>query len=353
MDDDIVFDPMIIEKMLSILKHARDSKKLCIGGTMLRADIPYYQYEMGAHWKRFMFNALKQGFDLRNYVDVLANECEEKIDYNAWWCMCMPIQVVNNHGLPLPFFIKGDDAEYGIRAAEQIMVINGVGVWHEDFKAKYGAELEYYFHRNQLVINAIHEAEGLVPVFKRFARAVGRELVFQRYFTIKNIVKAYDDFFKGYQYLNSLDGEEKHIEIRSASIKQKSHKELEERGYFVKKVYVPIEKSQKKKMMSFYGYFIPTMFYDREDRKSYRMIDMMYCSTDDFYKAREVLQYNFSTNTGFVTKLKRWEFVKAGFTIVRMFFKFMLKYKKVAKGYRENLSSLTSIESWKRRLELE
>lgn len=353
MDDDIVFDPLIIEKMLAILKYAKNPEKLCVGGTMLRLDIPYYQYEMGAHWTDFTFKALKQGFDLRNYVDVLANECEEEMDYNAWWCMCMPVSTVKTHGLPLPMFIKGDDVEYGIRAAEQIMLVNGIGVWHEDFKAKYGSELEYYFHRNQLIINAIHRIDGAMQSFRRFARAVGRELVFQRYFTIRNIVMAYDDFFKGYDNLNSLDGEKKHTELRASAVKQQSKQELEASGYPVTKVYKPLEKDTWKKMLSFYGYFIPTMFYAKEDRKGYRTIDLMYCTTDDFYKAKEVLQYNFSTNTGFVTKLRRWEFVKASFTIIRMFFKFMPKYKKVAKGYRENLSVLTGLESWQKRLELE
>ncbi|MGI6078421.1 MAG: glycosyltransferase [Fastidiosipilaceae bacterium] len=353
MDDDIVFDPSIIEKMLSILKYAKNPEKLCIGGTMLRLDIPYYQYEMGAHWTDFTFKALKQGFDLRNYVDVLANECEEEMDYNAWWCMCMPVGTVKRNGLPLPLFIKGDDAEYGIRAAKQIMVINGIGVWHEDFKSKYSSELEYYFHRNQLLINAIYGVKNIKSSFERFVRAVGKQLVFQRYPVIKNIVMAYDDFFKGYGNLNSLDGEKKHAELRASAVKQQSKVELEVNGYPVTRVYKPVEKSTWKRMMSFYGYFIPTMFYAKEDRKGYRTIDLMYCTTDDFYKAKEVLQYNFSTNTGFVTKLKRWEFVKASFTIIRMFFKFMLKYKKVAKGYRENLSVLTSLESWKKRLELE
>ena len=80
---------------------------------------------------------------------------------------------------------------------------------------------------------------------------------------------------------------------------------------------------------------------------------MVYSTMDDFYKAKEVLQYNFYTDTGFVTKLKRWEFIKASCSIVRIVFKLLLQNKKVSKGYRENLAVLTDTNNWKRRLEIE
>lgn len=353
MDDDIVFDPMIIEKMISILKYAKNPESLCIGGTMMRVDIPYYQYEMGARWAGFMFESLKQGFDLRNYVDVLANECEEEMDYNAWWCMCMPVSTVEKRGLPLPFFIKGDDVEYGLRSAEQIMVVNGIGVWHENFKAKFSSELEYYFHRNQLIISAIHRERGPLKTCKKFIRSIARQLVLQRYSVVKIIISAYEDFLKGYRYFDELDGEKKHKELRNSGIKQLSKRELEEIGYIPQKLYQPKAVSKRKKILTLYGYFTPTMFYNREDRVGYRTVDMVYSTMDDFYKAKEVLQYNFYTDTGFVTKLKRWEFIKASCSIVRIVFKLLLQNKKVSKGYRENLAVLTDTNNWKRRLEIE
>ena len=37
--------------------------------------------------------------------------------------------------LPLPLFIKCDDAEYGLRNIRHITALNGVGLWHKGFAA--------------------------------------------------------------------------------------------------------------------------------------------------------------------------------------------------------------------------
>ena len=40
------------------------------------------------------------------------------VDYNGWWMCMIPRQVAEELGQPLPLFIKWDDADYGLRAAE-------------------------------------------------------------------------------------------------------------------------------------------------------------------------------------------------------------------------------------------
>ena len=53
------------------------------------------------------------------------------VDYNAWWMCLIPRAVAEDVGLPLPLFIKWDDAEYGLRA-RGARLPHGDGARHRD-----------------------------------------------------------------------------------------------------------------------------------------------------------------------------------------------------------------------------
>ena len=142
-DDDIVFDPKMLERVLVYLSYAKN-EKLAIGGAMLRLDKPSIQYEMGSAFMGTYIAPNGRGYDVSLPIDVLRNEEQKKTTYNAWWFMCEPVSVVDEFGLPLPLFIKGDDIEYSLRTADEIMTINGLGVWHESFDSKYAGEKRTY-----------------------------------------------------------------------------------------------------------------------------------------------------------------------------------------------------------------
>ncbi|WP_022868135.1 glycosyltransferase family 2 protein [Schaalia vaccimaxillae] len=64
-------------------------------------------------------------------VDAL--ERHHQPNYTGWWGCLLPPGTVNEVGLPAPFFLKWDDAEYGLRAHRlgyDIEVLPGTGVWH-------------------------------------------------------------------------------------------------------------------------------------------------------------------------------------------------------------------------------
>jgi galactofuranosylgalactofuranosylrhamnosyl-N-acetylglucosaminyl-diphospho-decaprenol beta-1,5/1,6-galactofuranosyltransferase len=93
------------------------------------------------------------------------------VDYNGWWMCLIPVAVLRQVGLSLPFFIKWDDAEYGLRAREAgvpTVSLPGVGVWHVPWTDK-DDTLDwqaYYHHRNRLVAALLHsryERGGRLP----------------------------------------------------------------------------------------------------------------------------------------------------------------------------------------------
>ena len=76
--------------------------------------------------------------------------------------MCLiPRAVAEDVGLPLPLFIKWDDAEYGLRARSRgyrTATVPGIAIWHMSFLEKDDtSDWQAYFHyRNRLVAAALH-----------------------------------------------------------------------------------------------------------------------------------------------------------------------------------------------------
>jgi len=222
MDDDIIFEPEVLRRILFWTECSLSPERLTIGGTMLIAEKPTYQYEMGAIWNAKNNLANKGAYNIKSKKDIVKNEVEVKSEYNAWWCCCMPVSTVSRIGLPLQFFIKGDDIEYSLRADNEILVTNGIAVWHESFTSKYSSELEYYIKRNELIVNAIHRRNfGRARELIKLVRSVAKQLVFHRYDTINEIFLAYSHFLKGAPFFTSIDSETLHKELRERAIAEK------------------------------------------------------------------------------------------------------------------------------------
>lgn len=337
MDDDIVFDAELLWRtyaMLGVLKE--EYKSASVGGAMLILDKPYMQQVLGDDWDGLYVKSHRKKVDVRESEEVALNEEDEKEpDYNAWFYMCMPVSSVEKYGYPLPFFIKLDDTEYGVRAAEHIITTSGIAVWHEDFESKYSPELEYYSRRNLLITNARYpRRRGAFACWKKIVYSVGRQLVLQRYFTIDLIFKACDDFLKGPQWLLNLDSAEMHAELRAQSPKFLTAEEIEEKY----NVSVDLESIGERTYneprltdaFALLGYFVPKCFYKR----GITQVNMVNYTPHKFALKRRLLQFNPVTGKGFVTEIKKLPLLKAGFMLIGYFFKLTLRYRSVAKKYK-------------------
>ena len=107
---------------------------------MLVLERPVIQYEFGGKYDGLRFKLINSGLDMRETRSLMRNESAPKPDYNAWWYCCMPVEYAFKNGLPLPLFIKCDDVEYGIRCITNLILMNGIGIWHQDFSAKYNPQ---------------------------------------------------------------------------------------------------------------------------------------------------------------------------------------------------------------------
>lgn len=333
MDDDILFDLNILRRtasMLSILKE--NCKNASIGGGMLELDRPYHQHELGAYWTGAGMKSCRGRLDARERETVCGNEENPEPDYNAWFYMCMPVSSAQKYGYPLPFFISDDDIEYGLRAAEHIIVTSGIAVWHESFDNKYMAEKEYYSRRNELITSArFPKGKGFFANWSRLFLNTGRSILLQRYFAADLHFKAYDDFFKGPEYFLNLDSEQNHIALGKYRPRFLTEAEIEkEYGISVKEnisaSYKPIK---VKNIFSLFEYFIPKCFF----KKELTQVDMMRRSAKDVFMKRRLLHFNSFSGTGFVTEIKKSAIFKYTFKSAAYFFKMLFGFRRMAKKY--------------------
>ena len=75
--------------------------------------------------------------------------------YTGWWGTLLPAGTVARLGLPVPYFLKWDDAEYGLRAGDaglRRVTMPGAVVWHPTWAAKgtISSWSAWPLHRNRL-----------------------------------------------------------------------------------------------------------------------------------------------------------------------------------------------------------
>lgn len=130
-------------------------------------------------------------------------------DYNGWWMCLIPTSVVRRIGLSLPFFIKWDDLEYGLRARAvgvPTVSLPGASVWHVPWTDKDDSlDWQAYFHgRNRLVAALIHSQ------YKRSGRFITESMQLQikhllssQYSVVELRLKAIEDVLSGPEHLQA------------------------------------------------------------------------------------------------------------------------------------------------------
>jgi len=164
LDDDVVCEPEGILRAVAFADLAK--RPVMVGGQMFSLYDRTVMHAFGetvAKWRwfwgpapgtrhghNFALQSLRSSKWLHRRVDV---------DYNGWWMCLIPTQVIREIGLSLPMFIKWDDAEFGLRAAEagyNTVTLPGVAVWHVPWHEKDDTiDWQAYFHRRNRIVAAL------------------------------------------------------------------------------------------------------------------------------------------------------------------------------------------------------
>ncbi|GAA4635341.1 glycosyltransferase [Actinoallomurus vinaceus] len=166
LDDDVVVEPEGILRAVAFADLARTPT--VVGGHMfdlfnrsvLHAhgeNVARYRWWMVPAPHTFYWHDLaREGHSLRE-TPWLHRRIDA--DFNGWWMCLIPVDVLRKIGLSLPFFIKWDDIEYGVRAREAgipTVPLPGAAVWHVPWHSKDNdLDWQAYFQERNRIISAL------------------------------------------------------------------------------------------------------------------------------------------------------------------------------------------------------
>jgi galactofuranosylgalactofuranosylrhamnosyl-N-acetylglucosaminyl-diphospho-decaprenol beta-1,5/1,6-galactofuranosyltransferase len=211
MDDDIILEPDSVLRAVAFSRFSREP--MLVGGQMLSLQARSQLSTMGEVVDRNTFlwrNApgTEPHHDLadRTLRQTPWLHWRTEVDYNAWWMCLIPRTVAEELGLPLPLFIKWDDAEYGLRARSRgyrTATVPGIAIWHMSFLEKDDtSDWQAYFHyRNRYVAAALHGPDNPRALLRDTLKRTLRHLMLLEYSAVALQEMALRDFLSGPDHL--------------------------------------------------------------------------------------------------------------------------------------------------------
>lgn len=149
MDDDASTETESILRTYNLLQYAATSN-MAVAGAMCYEDKKNIQYESGAVLGKKL-EPIHHNFNLLNLQDLTKNnKIVERANYAGWWFFGFPIKYVKN--MPFPFFVRGDDVAFGLMNNFELLFINGICSWQENFLYKDNQFLHYQYIRSMLIL---------------------------------------------------------------------------------------------------------------------------------------------------------------------------------------------------------
>lgn len=212
MDDDAFAQPCIFEYAA---KFASEQPDLCLGGHMRLLEDPRTIAELGVnispngHWSSIG--------DRLNLDSIEAREMLEKpqqVDAHAWWFWIVPLKAIRKLGLPLPFFIKGDDIEYSYRCKEAgfpTYYVPQLHIEHPSIRQKGSNWRYYYLARNNAIFSACRDSVNL-PKHYAFFRILAA-LLRHEYYRARLEMRGIEDFLGGPELWHKNSSAEIHSKL--------------------------------------------------------------------------------------------------------------------------------------------
>jgi len=353
MDDDIQFDAESVFRTYALLSLiTRQYKDAFVGGAMFFIERPCIQHASGEHWCSSENRIISYNLDLdmRRLEHILSNDAVTDADHQAWWYCAMPISTCGRNNLSLPLFIKFDDIEYSLRNLKELILLNGIFVWHESFDSKYSVANQYYWYRNLLITSAIHGEHSAKDVRKYVRDRLLLCLANFNYNEFYVFEKGVRDYLSGVDYLKQLDPEENHKSLSKYNCKMIDISEIPEysEGMFERTMNTPYPSSRIKRalrILTLNGMLLP----------SNKVIAVSVWGGSRFhtYRAKKIIGYEPVVRKGFVSERSMSEFIKCSTMYLKLDRNLRRNYIRAKDEYRERYGELINEDFWKEKLGIE
>ncbi len=208
MDDDVRLEPDSVLRAHAFA--SATSSPVIVGAQMLNLQVRSELHAMGeivdlrtSFWRPAPGSVYQHDFAKLTLREQTLLHARIHSTYNGWWMCLFPREVLERTGLPLPMFIKWDDAEYALRAGEcgfPTVTLPGSAIWHMPWTDKDDAtDWTAYFHlRNRLITLALHSTYDVRKALVQDGfRNTFKHLMAMEYSTVALHHKSIEDFLDG------------------------------------------------------------------------------------------------------------------------------------------------------------
>jgi galactofuranosylgalactofuranosylrhamnosyl-N-acetylglucosaminyl-diphospho-decaprenol beta-1,5/1,6-galactofuranosyltransferase len=208
LDDDVRIEPESVRRSVVFGRYA--SVPTIVGAHMFDLlDRPKLHAwaevvdEVPFMWRALYQEKLPHDFSAANLRQTPMLHMRLDADYNGWWMCLIPVSIIREIGLPLPAFIKWDDAEFCLRARDAgypTVSMPGVALWHVSWVGKDDSiDWQAYFHaRNRIVAGLLHSEIPRGGTLIRHSRRVDlKHLMMMQYYPVALRHQALRDVLSG------------------------------------------------------------------------------------------------------------------------------------------------------------
>lgn len=342
MDDDAGCETESIYRTFQLLQYSND-ETLAIAGAMLFSHEQFVQWESGASFTQ-RCKARKCWFNLNEVHALVENEDGEPFDYGGWWFFAFPIKFAE---YPYPFFVKGDDVNFGLQDQFKQITMNGISSWADDFFNKESPLTLYLAVRSDLVHYLQVERLELnyLALIRAFWVFIIRYTFMMKYATAEAQIEAIKDVMKGPGFFEqNIDMLNIFSKMSVLNQKEKSRNiDLKACNNF--DTYAEIPRHALKRIFrigSLNGHLIPTLFF-----KSKGMIlDKAEFRTAGYFRRKTVCLYHKEAKEGYFLQHDKKKFFSIWLQAVLVSFKMLINHKRLIAQYRKEYPYLTSKKYW-------
>lgn len=362
-DDDIILDSETLRRTMRLLSVLKDPK-LSLHGAMLSLEKPSVISASGEFFESERFRKINKfhGLDVKDQksLQLLSNPVDT--NFAAWWFTVYPVSDLKEIGFPVPFFVKWDDVDFGLRRYSKgyySIPIPGIAIWHPSFNLKYSLTIDSYLtNRNRLILQSIHKnrpgkrfAPFNSPLLYTFKNAFGRAIS-KRYQSAEYILKAIEHYLDGPSCIEKspeiLINNLRSMENESAKILTEDQKRLLSSLKFQNKDFTESRIRKLIRWITLNGHFL--YFFNKKKIS----IPMYHQDLRLTFGTATVLYWGESQDSivGFTVNHSNKKFWSIISTMIVVGLKALLRTKKVSRDYEEAFPYLTSYHFWKKYLEL-
>lgn len=376
MDDDVAVSPESIKRTYNLLRILKpEHREDMISGAMLNYEIGEDQWEdIGNMTQQGTFAGCKPPLRLTLFEDLIYNEMytptkwQRNNMYAAWWYCCIPISVIEKNGLPLPVFVRCDDAEYGIRCKTGFITMNSLCVWHMSFFERYNAAVErYQTTRNTMIAQATCGMAPGADFMRELHNNIRLELKKFGYANAELCLDAFEDFLKGPSFIKKPGQAEqsfmaanrnKEQLVDFATLQAQANQDPELAGFDIKEIDRQLIEGDKPRSLPERLEDLITdnnQRYIKKDGTGYAVIPLqgwLYPAGAIRGKHKlVVLDWYNRKGTIRAKDVKRYQQIKKRYAWDLKYYK--ANIERIRKEYAEARSELTSLEYWKNYLKME